>query len=98
MTIYTITSRGEDYCIGCAHTLAHTKNIDLDVIWELVYYNSDPEAYFLRIVEELKNMELIDKNTRFKFNMMASSGNQRPVQLIDGQRDDLEGDTVEIRY
>ena len=86
MTDYKISRSGEDYCIGCAHTLVHINNIDLDITWKLVCNNSDSEAYFLRIVQELIQMEVLDENTRFRF------VDGKPVDLIDDE--DIEEDRV----
>ena len=88
MTTYKITQSGEDYCIGCAHMLSHLNNIDVGDTWSLVCNNSSPEAYFLRIVQELIQIEVLDENTRFRFI------DGEPVDLIDDE--DIEEDDVEV--
>ena len=86
MTDYKISKSGEDYCIGCAHTLRHFNNIDVDDIWSLVRDNFSPEAYFLAIVQELISMNVLDENTRFRF------VDGEPEDLIDDE--DIEEDRV----
>jgi len=96
MTIFYITENEENYCMAVAHFIKFTHHLDIDIIWN--FYKSqetDKEACFLYTIKVLSDDDwineepiLFEKRPKFKFI------NDYPVEIIEGEDDDLKEDIV----
>ena len=90
MTTYILNKATDNYIIGVVHTLKHLNQCNIETIWEFIknykFDDNDSKALFIRAVEELNNLKIIDTYYKFVDN--------KYVELSKEQED--EADVVEI--